>query len=395
MKNTIKYPFYIRLSFTLISLISITYILYIGQAVLIPVLMAFLFAVLLLPINTFLQRSLRFPNGLAATITILIFVFAFLGILAFLSYEITGIAGDFDSIKKNINLFITDIHRFIKSNFNVSIWEQRKYIEDVAQDSVKKGKETIGTTLISLSNIILDITLIPIYTFLILLYRTHFMVFFTKLFRKEYHPKLQEILSQVKIAVQSYVSGLIIEMITVSVLTSIGLYIIGIEYFLLLGLITGILNLIPYIGILIAGILTILASLTGTPDVSLILGVVAVNVVVQIIDNNILVPLIINTKVQINAFVSIIGIIIGGGIAGIPGMFLAIPILAIVKIIFDKIDSLEAWGYLMGDNLPKKFIWRHNSKNKTTPKEAANETSEDNSVTPNSYDDSAESNKMP
>jgi predicted PurR-regulated permease PerM len=395
MKNTIKYPFYIRLSFTLISLISITYILYIGQAVLIPVLMAFLFAVLLLPINTFLQRRLRFPNGLAATITILIFVFAFLGILAFLSYEITGIAGDFDSIKKNINLFITDIHRFIKSNFNVSIWEQRKYIEDVAQDSVKKGKETIGTTLISLSNIILDITLIPIYTFLILLYRTHFMVFFTKLFRKEYHPKLQEILSQVKIAVQSYVSGLIIEMITVSVLTSIGLYIIGIEYFLLLGLITGILNLIPYIGILIAGILTILASLTGTPDVSLILGVVAVNVVVQIIDNNILVPLIINTKVQINAFVSIIGIIIGGGIAGIPGMFLAIPILAIVKIIFDKIDSLEAWGYLMGDNLPKKFIWRHNSKNKTTPKEAANETSEDNSVTPNSYDDSAESNKMP
>jgi predicted PurR-regulated permease PerM len=395
MKNTIKYPFYIRLSFTLISLISITYILYIGQAVLIPVLMAFLFAVLLLPINTFLQRSLRFPNGLAATITILIFVFAFLGILAFLSYEITGIAGDFDSIKKNINLFITDIHRFIKSNFNVSIWEQRKYIEDVAQDSVKKGKETIGTTLISVSNIILDITLIPIYTFLILLYRTHFMVFFTKLFRKEYHPKLQEILSQVKIAVQSYVSGLIIEMITVSVLTSIGLYIIGIEYFLLLGLITGILNLIPYIGILIAGILTILASLTGTPDVSLILGVVAVNVVVQIIDNNILVPLIINTKVQINAFVSIIGIIIGGGIAGIPGMFLAIPILAIVKIIFDKIDSLEAWGYLMGDNLPKKFIWRHNSKNKTTPKEAANETSEDNSVTPNSYDDSAESNKMP
>jgi predicted PurR-regulated permease PerM len=393
MNNTIKYPFYIRLSFTLISLISITYILYIGQAVLIPVLMAFLFAVLLLPINTFLRHKLRFPNGLAATITILIFVFAFLGILAFLSYEITGIASDFDSIKKNINLFITDIHRFIKSNFNVSIWEQRKYIEDVTQDSVKKGKETIGTTLISVSNILLDITLIPIYTFLILLYKTHFMVFFTKLFRIEYHPKLQEILSQVKKAVQSYVSGLIIEMIVVSVLTSIGLYIIGVEYFLLLGLITGILNLIPYIGILIAGVLTILASLTGTPDVSLILGVITVNVVVQIIDNNILVPIIINTKVKINAFVSIIGIIIGGGIAGIAGMFLAIPILAIVKIIFDKIDSLEPWGYLMGDNLPKKFIWRHNKKNKTNPQEAEAEIPEDKSLMPNSFDAFIESNK--
>jgi predicted PurR-regulated permease PerM len=72
-------------------------------------------------------------------------------------------------------------------------------------------------------------------------------------------------------------------------------------------------------------ILTILSSLTGSPDLS-ILGVIGV-VVVQIIDNNILVPVIINTKVQINAFVSIIGIIVGGGIAGIAGMFLAIPIL--------------------------------------------------------------------
>jgi hypothetical protein len=81
--------------------------------------------------------------------------------------------------------------------------------------------------------------------------------------------------------------------------------------------------------------------------------------VVQIIDNNILVPVIINTKVQINAFVSIIGIIVGGGIAGIAGMFLAIPILAILKIVFDRIESLEAWGYLMGDNMPKNFIWKN------------------------------------
>jgi len=388
MNNTIKYPFYIRLGFALICLISISYILYIGKTVLVPVLMAFLFAVLLLPINNFLHYKLRFPNGLAATITITLFVFSVLGILAFLSYQISDIASDFALIKKNVNLFITDIHRFIKTNFSVSIWEQKKYIEDVTQDSVKKGKATIGTTLISVSNTILDITLIPIYTFLILLYRTHFMVFFTKLFRKEYHPKLQEILSQVKKAVQSYISGLIIEMIAVSILTSIGLYIIGVEYFILLGVITGILNLIPYIGILIAGILTILASLTGTPDLSIILAVIAVNVVVQIIDNNILVPLIINTKVQINAFVSIIGIIIGGGIAGIAGMFLAIPILAIVKIVFDKVDTLEPWGYLMGDNMPKKFIWRHIKKNQINDQEPKTETNE-----ANSFDTVQESNK--
>jgi predicted PurR-regulated permease PerM len=92
----------------------------------------------------------------------------------------------------------------------------------------------------SVTDTLLDITLIPIYTFLILLYRTHFILFLTKLFRKEHHSKLQEILSQIKGSVQSYISGLIIEMIFVSILTSIGLYIIGVPYFMLLGIITGI-----------------------------------------------------------------------------------------------------------------------------------------------------------
>jgi predicted PurR-regulated permease PerM len=359
MNTSIKIPFYVRLTFSLVSLIAITYIFYMGKTVIIPILLAFLFAVLLLPMAHFFNTKLRFPHALAVSITVLLFVSLIIGILAFISYQISDIASDFADIRKNVTLFITDIQRYIRTNFHVSLWEQRKYLEDVTQDSVKKGKETIGTTLMSVTDTLLDITLIPIYTFLILLYRTHFILFLTKLFRKEHHSKLQEILSQIKGSVQNYISGLIIEMIFVSILTSLGLYIIGVPYFMLLGIITGILNLIPYVGILIAGILTILSSLTGSPDLSIILGVIGVNVVVQIIDNNILVPVIINTKVQINAFVSIIGIIVGGGIAGIAGMFLAIPILAILKIIFDRIESLEAWGYLMGDNMPKNFIWKN------------------------------------
>jgi predicted PurR-regulated permease PerM len=359
MNTSIKIPFYVRLTFSLVSLIAIAYIFYMGKTVIIPILLAFLFAVLLLPMAHFFNTKLRFPHALAVSITVLLFVSLIIGILAFISYQISDIASDFADIRKNVTLFITDIQRYIRTNFHVSLWEQRKYLEDVTQDSVKKGKETIGTTLMSVTDTLLDITLIPIYTFLILLYRTHFILFLTKLFRKEHHSKLQEILSQIKGSVQNYISGLIIEMIFVSILTSLGLYIIGVPYFMLLGIITGILNLIPYVGILIAGILTILSSLTGSPDLSIILGVIGVNVVVQIIDNNILVPVIINTKVQINAFVSIIGIIVGGGIAGIAGMFLAIPILAILKIVFDRIESLEAWGYLMGDNMPKNFIWKN------------------------------------
>lgn len=366
MSTNIKYPFYVRLTCSIISLIGITFIFYIGKSIVTPILLSFLFAVLLLPIDHFLNSKIRLPHTLSVAITLLIFICFFLVILAILSYQITDIATDFEKINKNATIFITDIQKYIRTNFNISLWEQRKYINDVAEDSVKKGKETIGTTLMSVSGTLIDMTLIPIYTFLILLYRTHFILFLVKLFKKEYHAQLREILGQIKVSVQSYISGLIIEMIFVSILTGAGLYFIGIKYFLLLGILTGILNLIPYIGIIIAGALTIIASLTGTPDISIIIGIVIVNAVVQFIDNNILVPLIISSKVRINALVSLVGIIIGGALAGIAGMFLAIPILAILKIIFDRTENLEAWGYLMGNDLPKTFNWKNRTK---APKE--------------------------
>ncbi|WP_035643615.1 AI-2E family transporter [Flavobacterium sp. ASV13] len=358
MTQPIKLPFYAKLACILISLISFAYIFCIAKDVITPVLMAFLFAVLLLPIFSFLNTRLKFPRHLAAIICVLTFAAFIIGILVFISYEVTDMANDFDTIKKNANAFIVDIHKFIKDNFNVSIGEQKKYIDNVTKDSVKNGNATIGSALISITDLLLDCTIIPIYTFLFLIYKDHFILFLAKLINKENHSALKDILSQIKVSINNYIVGLLLEMTTVAVLTSLGLWIIGVKYFILLGLITGILNLIPYIGIFIAGIITVLASLTGTGETSIILGILIVNIIVQLIDNNLLVPLIINSKVEINAFVSIIGIIIGGAAAGISGMFLAIPLLAMLKIIFDRIESMEAWGYLMGNHVPRKFTWR-------------------------------------
>ena len=195
--------------------------------------------------------------------------------------------------------------------------------------------------------------------FLILLYRTHFMKFLNKLFKQEHQSTLFDILCQIKVAVKSYLVGLIIQMVSVATMTSIGFMIAGVKYAVLLGVLTGLLNLIPYLGILIAMVISIFATLTGTPDISMILGVIIVTIIVQLIDNNILVPLVVSSKVEINAMASIVGIIIGGAIAGISGMFLAIPTIAILKVIFDRIEPLKPWGYLMGDDLPKTYEWRN------------------------------------
>ena len=363
MKDTVRFPFYAKLAFVLLSLISIFTILYLGQDIIVPILMSLLFAILLRPIAHFLKAKWRFPHVLAVSCTVVLFVLMVIGILFFISWQISDIANDWDAIQTNLSIHFDTIQKFVSSNFNLNNVEQKVLIDNASKNVMESGKNIIGTSLVSVSDVILNLTLIPIYIFLFLLYRTLLITFLSKLFQPEYHEKLQDILYQIKVSVQSYIVGLLIEMVIVSSLTTVGFMIIGVKYAVVLGLITGILNLIPYIGILFAGILSIIATLTASPDLTLIIGVLIIVIVVQLIDNNLIVPMIVGSKVQINAFVSIVGIIVGGVIAGFSGMFLAIPIIAILKVIFDRIESLEPWGYLMSDDLPKNYSW----KNKTNP----------------------------
>lgn len=359
MNTTLKLPFYAKLSLTLVSLIAIFFTLYIAQEILVPLMMALLFSILLRPCCAFLNKKFRFPHVIAVMTCVVLFVIFIIGIVTFISWEVTDFVKDWNTIKHNFNIHLHNLKEFVRSNFNISTNEQDKYIQDAANDTVKSGKEILGSTLMSFTDTLVNLTLIPIYMFLILLYRTHFMKFLNKLFKAENHNVLFDILCQIKVAVKSYLVGLIIQMISVATMTSIGFMIAGVKYAILLGVLTGLLNLIPYLGILIAMVISIFATLTGTPDVSMILGVIIVTIIVQLVDNNILVPLVVSSKVEINAMASIVGIIIGGAIAGIPGMFLAIPTIAILKVIFDRIEPLKPWGYLMGDDLPKTYEWRN------------------------------------
>ena len=357
MSETMKFPFYIKLAAILLCLIGLFIISYYGQSIISPILLSMLFAIILSPVVIFLNRRLRFPNFLAVIVAIILFLFIFISVVYFISLQVSDMANDWLKIKSNFLYHFEHFQRLIRTNFHLSKREQNEIINKATKDGLSSSNQIVESTLNSFGDLILKTVLIPIYTFLFLLYQNHFITFLSKVIHPKNHKKLQDVLVQIKIAVQGYVVGLLFEMIAVSVLTSIGLYFIGVEYFILLGIITGILNLVPYIGILVAGLLSIMVSLSGSTDISIVLGVVVVTLIVHLTDNNVFVPLFINSKVQINAIVSIVGIIIGNVLGGITGMFLAIPILGVLKVIFDRIDSLEPWGYLFGDDLPKTYEW--------------------------------------
>ncbi len=357
MNDFVRLPFYAKLASVLLSLTLMLLLLYVGKSVFVPILIALLFAILIRPINMFFRRKLRFPSIIASIISVTFFVIIILGIITFISWQVSSFSKDWTTIERNMTIHVSKIQAFLRETFNVTETEQIEYLNQTAAESKSKLTTMATNFLMSFSDTLFNMTLIPIYMFLFLLYQNHFITFLSRLVGEGDQNRLKAILYQIKTAVQSYLFGVCIQVVTIAALTTIGLSIVGVPYALLLGVITGILGLIPYLGIILACAITLFATLTGSPDLSLIFGVILVTVIVQIIDNNILVPLVVSSKVEINAIASIVGIFVGGMLAGIAGMFLAIPMIAILKVIFDNVPALSPWGYLIGDDLPKIPQW--------------------------------------
>ncbi|HUH50514.1 MAG TPA: AI-2E family transporter [Flavobacterium sp.] len=367
MNNFVRLPFYARLASVLLIVAILFAMLYVGKGVIIPVLMALLFAILVRPISVFMQRRLRFPNVLASMVTVLVFVIIILGILTFISWQVGSFSKDWSTIEKNITIHLNSLQDFLKETFGFDESEQMEYLSNATSESKSTLTGMVTNFILSFSDTLFNLFMIPIYMFLFLIYQNHLITFLSKLVGAEYQEILKKILYDIKTAVQSYLFGVLIQITVIATLTAIGLTIVGVEHALLLGAITGLLGLIPYLGNVLAGLITIFATLSGSPDLSLILQVMIVTTVVQLIDNNITVPLVVSSKVKINAFTSIIGIFIGGMLAGIAGMFLAIPLLAIIKVVFDNVPSLTPWGYLMGDDMPKVPQWHYKIANLVSP----------------------------
>ena len=110
--------------------------------------------------------------------------------------------------------------------------------------------------------------------------------------------------------------------------------------------------MIPYLGGIVAVALPMMVALVTKDSPMYALYVMIAYYLIQLFDNNYIVPVIVASKVKINAIFSIIVVIAGNALWGIPGMFLSIPILAIVKLICDHIEPLKPWGYLLGDTMP-------------------------------------------
>ena len=341
-------PFYIKLSHCLISIALLLVLLYLGQHILVPLAFACLLSVLLMGFCNFLER-LGIHRGFAALLAVLLAILSGVVILYLISSQFTRFKNDLPAVGDQLIAAVEGFQNWAQQKFHLSTKSMNEVLNSVTAKTFNTTTTLVGSTFATLSGTLVWMILVPIYTFLLLLYRNLVKRFFISSFREEHTATVQAVLVKTKVVMRGYITGLFIEMVIVAIMNCTGFFILGVKYALLLGVIAALLNVIPYIGIFIALLLSALITFTtNTP--ATVLGVAIVLVVVHLLDANVLLPRVVGSKVKINALVTILGVIIGSALWGIPGMFLAIPFIAILKVIFDAVEDLHPWGLLLGDD---------------------------------------------
>lgn len=343
------WPLYAKITALVLLIYMILYGLFIGQDIIEPLGFAFLFAILLRPLE---KRLLKLGSNkiVAIIITILIGILCFVALVTFLSKQVASFIKDVPAIKHNLNNLWNQLQNWIYHTLNLSQTEQNKIIEKATSDTMS-GLEPLGT-LGTITGSLATLILLPVYVFLFLYYRTLLLRFILECFDEKHSTNVQDVLHEVRYVMQHYITGLLTETSIVAVLNVAGLLLIGAPFAILLGIIAAILNLIPYIGGLIAVVLTALITFSNTGSVTKMIWAIIIFMAVQLIDNNFLVPKVIASRVKLNALISIVGVLIGGALCGVGGMFLSIPFIAICKVIFDRVEGLQPWGKLLGDDIP-------------------------------------------
>ncbi|MDF2477206.1 MAG: family transporter [Sphingobacterium sp.] len=357
MKRFLSLPFYIKLACVLISILLLGYLAKIGDTILIPMILGLLFSLLLIPLSNFMERKLHFPRTLAGILSVILF-FGALGYgLFLLASQLTLLKEDFPAFKEQIMDGAGKLQSWVSQQFGIQHKEQMEFINKTASKSVDSGTLFLGTALVSLSSLFILFVFTFLYTFFLLIYRGHIVKFLLFVNRVEDRPIVVDVVRQIQYVVKKYLIGLLIQMSLVSLLVFICLSLIGVKYSLLLALITGVFNVLPYVGIfssmLIISILTF-----ATSSLTHVVLVILALIIVHMIDSNFIVPKIVGSKVKVNSLFAMLSIIIGEMVWGISGMFLAIPILAIVKIVMDRIKELKPWGFLLGEEDSKDEVYK-------------------------------------
>ena len=343
-----QWPYAARLAFVLICITILVYWMSVLAGIITPLLFSIIFAMALHPFASYLERR-KCSRLTAVSITIILFSVVSVGVMWLLAYQISDFSAMLPQLLKKVNQSFSNLQQWADSRFHIPPNRQIKEVQKYAQGLADSGGTMVGTAVSSTTTMLGNLVLMPLYMFFLLYYRSMFKQFFYEVFSQVKKVKINEVLQKIYGVVHSYLSGLLIVTLIVGTLNSIGLLALGIPSAIFFGFLAALLLIIPYIGIMIGAILPIIVALVTKDSSMYAVGVAGLFFFIQLLEGNFITPYIVGSKISVNPLAAVLGLLLGGALWGIAGMALALPITAILKVIFDAVEGLKPYGRLLGE----------------------------------------------
>lgn len=344
-----KYPFYFKSTVILLGLISLVYALSMLKDICVPLVFALLLALLLNPLHNWFQ--LKGIHKFWSILFCVVIAFSLiLAIIYILSSQIINFGDQLPVLKHKFSVIFLQFQHWLYDHIGLNYQKQDQLISEVKNEMKPIVAETLDTALSTIGLAVL----LPVYTALFLYYKTLMLNFLFEVFAEKNSKEVSIVLQETKFAIQKYMQGLLMEAMIVAAMNTLALWLLGVPYALLLGVIGAILNILPYIGGIASTLLPVAVATLTKHGFETQIWIMLAYMVIQFVDNHFLIPFIVSSQVRINALISIVIVLLGNALWGVPGMFLAIPMIGVLKIIFDRVPELKPWGRVLGDEIPTR-----------------------------------------
>jgi len=326
--------------------------LYFAKPFLVPFIIAGILAMLFLPLSRWMEKK-GINRGLSAVFCILILLAVISCIIALLTWQIAGLSEDFGKMQEHAGKSIAKLKETISNTLGITPQKQQEMIKEQQSSGAGGAGKVVTAIMGSIMSMLVDTILVFVYIFLLMYLRSHIKQFILKLVPQDEKAKTVKIIDDSSKVGQKYLSGMGMMIVILWIMYGIGFSIVGVKNALFFAMLCGLLEIIPFIGNLVGTALTLIMALSQGGGSNMIIGILITYGCVQFIQTYILEPLVVGAQVKINPLFTIIAIVIGELVWGIPGMILAIPLLGIAKIIFDNIEPLKPYGFLIAEEKKK------------------------------------------
>lgn len=317
-------------------------VLYFGKTLFIPLFMGLLIAMIMYPVSRSMEKR-GLAKTLSVTVSITIVIVIFAALIGLLVWQLRTFIHDWPLMASKVDQSFRQVQHWLADNFSITLEVQDGWLHNQADNIISiLGPAVQGTVTVTISTIFM-LFMTPVFAALFLYHRQIFVQVLRRYAGPAFEGRLNAILGKVIDTYFNYIKGMMMVYLIVGILNTIGLLALGIPHALLFGMLTAIMTIIPYFGIIVSALLPISAAWAVHESIWYPLGVIGVFSLVQYLEANVIFPKVVAAQLNVSTWATLVAILAGGIIWGVAGMVLFIPFVAILKI---AADHMEEWNAL-------------------------------------------------